>query len=81
MIFFNNFKIRIFYFRGVLVFDLLLCNFITIRVCIENKLDRLFLYVNGIYICMFVYMILNFIINNKSYKGVKDYCLFWKREL
>lgn len=78
--FLNNFKIRTLHLRGVLVFDLSSCNLITTRACIENKLDRLLLHVNGIHTCMLVYMIPNLIINNKSHKGAKDRCSFWKRE-
>lgn len=78
--FYNNFKIRTLHLRGVLVFDLSSCNLITTRACIENKLDRLLLHVNGIHTCMLVYMIPNLIINNKSHKGAKDRCSFWKRE-
>lgn len=77
--FYNNFKIRTLHLRGVLVFDLSSCNLITTRACIENKLDRLLLHVNGIHTCMLVYMIPNLIIN-KSHKGAKDRCSFWKRE-
>lgn len=77
--FYSNFKIRTLHLRGVLVFDLSSCNLITTRACIENKLDRLLLHVNGIHTCMLVYMIPNLIIN-KSHKGANDRCSFWKRE-